>query len=49
LEKPEAREDALIAEKSRLLDLTDRLTLMIPAPKEKAVGWFQKLIGAKAE
>ena len=52
LEKSEKRENELIAEKSRLLDLTDRLTLMIPAPKEtepepeKARGWLQRLIGA---
>ena len=48
LEKAEQRESVLIAEKSRLLDLTDRLTLMIPAPKEKAeksVGWLQRLFG----
>ena len=48
LEKAEKRETELIAEKSRLLDLTDRLTLMIPAPKEKAersVGWVQRLFG----
>ena len=48
LEKATDRETALIAEKSRLLDLTDRLTLMIPAPKEtpeKSVGWVQRLFG----
>ena len=47
LEKAEARETALIAEKSRLLDLTDRLTLMIPAPKEKRVGWLHRLLGVQ--
>ena len=53
LEKSEKREFKLIAEKSRLLDLTDRLTLMIPAPKAeeteiKPRGWLERLIGAKA-
>ena len=53
LEKSEKRESKLIAEKSRLLDLTDRLTLMLPAPKAegpeaKPRGWLERLIGAKA-
>ena len=47
LAKAEAREDALIQEKARLLNLTDRLTLMLPpAPKEKRSNWLARLIGA---
>ena len=43
------RETALITEKSKLLDLTDRLqkqneVLMLPAPKPKS-GWWQRLTG----
>ena len=51
LEQATDREMALIAEKSRLLDLTDRLTLMLPAPKEKpekSVGWVQRLFGIQS-
>lgn len=50
LEKAEARETALIAEKEKLLTLADRLTHALPAPKEeseKSVGWLQRLIGAR--
>ena len=44
------REAALIGEKSKLLDLTDRLqkqneTLMLPPALEKKRGWWQKLTG----
>ena len=47
LEKSDERETALITEKSKLLDLTDRLqkqneVLMLPAPKPKS-GWWQRL------
>ena len=47
LEKSDERETALITEKSKLLDLTDRLqkqneVLMLPAPREKR-GWWQRL------
>ena len=43
------RETALITEKSKLLDLTDRLqkqneVLMLPAPQKKS-GWWQRLTG----
>ena len=49
LEKSDERETALITEKSKLLDLTDRLqkqneVLMLPAPKPKS-GWWQRLTG----
>ena len=49
LEKADERETALITEKSKLLDLTDRLqkqneVLMLPAPKPKS-GWWQRLTG----
>jgi len=43
------RETALITEKSKLLDLTDRLQkqnegLMLPAPQKKLT-WWQRLTG----
>ena len=49
LEKSDERETALITEKSKLLDLTDRLqkqneVLMLPAPQKKS-GWWQRLTG----
>ena len=49
LEKSDERETVLITEKSKLLDLTDRLqkqneVLMLPAPKPKS-GWWQRLTG----
>ena len=49
LEKSDERETALIDEKSKLLDLTDRLqkqneVLMLPAPQKKS-GWWQRLTG----
>ena len=49
LEKADERETVLITEKSKLLDLTDRLqkqneVLMLPAPKPKS-GWWQRLTG----
>ena len=45
------RETALITEKSKLLDLTDRLQkqneiLMLPAPQKKLT-WWQRLTGAR--
>lgn len=48
LEKADARETALIDEKSKLLDLTDRLqkqneTLMLPPAPEKQQTWWQRL------
>ena len=51
LEKAEMRETALIAEKSKLLDITDRLqkqneTLMLPPPETKR-NWLLRLIGAR--
>ena len=44
------RETALITEKSKLLDLTDRLqkqneVLMLPAPPEKKRSWLNRLTG----
>ena len=47
LAKAEAREEALITEKEKLLNLADRLTLSLPAPKEKSVGWLQRLLGVQ--
>ena len=49
LEKSDERETALITEKSKLIDLADRLqkqneVLMLPAPKPKS-GWWQRLTG----
>ena len=51
VEKADARETLLLAEKSKLLDMMDRLqkhneVLMLPPLKEK-VGWLQWLIGAR--
>jgi hypothetical protein len=45
-----AQLDTATAEKEKLLQLTDRLTLMLPAPKPeeteiKPRGWLQRLIG----
>ena len=50
LEKADARETALITEKSKLLDLTDRLqkkneVLMLPAAPEKKRSWLNRLTG----
>ena len=46
LTRAESREDALNTEKSKLLNLTDRL---LPAPREDRpetmLGWIQKLVG----
>lgn len=44
------RETSLISEKSKLLDLTDRLqkqneTLMLPPAPEKKGSWFDRLTG----
>ena len=49
LTQADDRETVLITEKSKLLDLTDRLqkqneVLMLPAPKPKS-GWWQRLTG----
>ena len=50
LEKAEMRETALIDEKSKLLDLTDRLqkqneVLMLPAEPQTKQTWWQRLTG----
>ena len=49
LEKAETQLEIATTEKSKLLDLTDRLqkqneVLMLPAPKPKS-GWWQRLTG----
>ena len=49
LEKADAQLEIATTEKSKLLDLTDRLqkqneVLMLPAPKPKS-GWWQRLTG----
>ena len=41
------REETLTTEKSRLLDVTDRLTLMLPPVDEKKPNWLFRLIGAR--
>ena len=46
LELANGRETALITEKGRLLDLTDRLTLMLPpAPETQKPKWLAWLVG----
>ena len=53
LEKAEHRETALIDERSKLLDMlseekAERRALMLPpAPEEKRIGWWQRLIGER--
>lgn len=51
LDLAEAREETLTAEKSKLLDLTDRLqkqneTLMLPPPETKR-NWLLRLVGTR--